>query len=77
MKILESIICEVITDHLTENNVLSLKQYVFIHGHSTVLQMLHCLNHCSETVARGGVIDVIYLHYAKAFDSVPPPLPAV
>ncbi|KAK4329292.1 hypothetical protein Pmani_000326 [Petrolisthes manimaculis] len=70
-KILESIICEVLLDHMLKNNALSPKQYGFIHGRSTVLQMLHYLNHCYEIVARDGVVDVIYLDYAKAFDSVP------
>ena len=36
-----------------------------------MLQLLHYLDYCLEVMARGGVVDVVYLDYAKAFDSVP------
>lgn len=70
-KILESFISEALLDHLKKNNALSPKQYGFVHGRSTVLQMLHYLNQCCEVMSGGGVVDVAYLDYAKAFDSVP------
>lgn len=35
-----------------------------------MLQLLHYLDHCFKVAAEGGVSDIIYLDYARAFDSV-------
>ena len=34
-------------------------------------QLLYYLDQCVATIAEGGVIDTIYLDFAKAFDTVP------
>ena len=34
-------------------------------------QLLYYLDNCISTIAEGGVIDTIYLDFAKAFDTVP------
>ena len=34
-------------------------------------QLLKYLNKCVETIVDGGVVDSIYIDFAKAFDSVP------
>ncbi len=70
-KILESIICEAMLNHITINNALSRKQCGFIHGHFTILQLLLYLDYCSEVMARGGKLDEIYLDYGKTFHSAP------
>jgi len=55
-------------EHLLRNKYLSNKQYGFVHGRSTLLNMLH---QWTEELKSGGQIDVIYTDYEKAFDKVP------
>ena len=68
---MESFIREKIMKHLIDENLLSSKQYGFISGRSTTLQLLNYIDKCVKTIAEGGVIDIIYFDFAKAFDSVP------
>ena len=56
--------------HLQVENLLSDKQFGFINGRSTTLQLLNYLDKCADIIARG-VVDTIYLDFAKAFDAVP------
>ena len=70
-KIMESIIKEAVLKHMVENNLLSPKQFGFISGRSTVTQLLKYLNKCVDILVSGGVVDAIYLDFAKAFDTVP------
>ena len=57
--------------HLHQNKLLSPKQYGFISGRSTTIQLLHYLDKCINTIVEGSVVDVIYFDFAKAFDKVP------
>ena len=68
---MESIIKEAVLKHMAENNLLSPKQFGFISGRSTVTQLLKYLNKCVDILVSGGVVDAIYLDFAKAFDTVP------
>ena len=52
-------------------NLLSTKQHGFTSGRSTTTQLLNYLDKCVETIVDGGVVDSIYMDFAKAFDSVP------
>ena len=70
-KIMESFIRERVLMHLRDQNLLSDKQYGFISGRSTTTQLLNYLDKCISTIVDGGVVDSIYLDFAKAFDSVP------
>ena len=70
-KIMESCIRDEILLHLQVNNLLSTRQYGFLHGRSTVTQLLNYLDKCANVIADGGVVDSIYLDFAKAFDTVP------
>ena len=47
------------------------KQYGFITGRSTMLQLLHMLDKWTECLEKGGQIDAIYTDFEKAFDKVP------
>ena len=58
-------------NHLLENNLLSTKQHGFITGLSTVTQLLKNFDKCAGVFAAGEVVDVIYLDFEKAFDTVP------
>ena len=47
------------------------KQFGFITGRSTVLQLLHVLNIWIEILDQGGDLEVVYCDFMKAFDKVP------
>ena len=70
-KILESIIRDAVMKHMIKNNLLSNKQYGFISGRSTVLQLLHVLDTWMDILDSGGMVDVIYCDFMRAFDTVP------
>lgn len=70
-KTLESIVRDHITKHMTENKLFSSKQFGFISGRSTTLQLLHVLDIWSEILDQGGELDAIYCDFMKAFDKVP------
>ena len=57
--------------HIQELKLLICKQFGFISGRSTFTQLLTYLDNCVKTIGEGGVIDTIYLDFAKAFDTVP------
>ena len=57
--------------HFKDNNLFSKKQYGFITGRSTVLQLLNILDIWTAALEEGGCIDVIYTDFEKAFDKVP------
>ena len=71
-KILESIIVDKLMNYLTSNNLISNKQYGFINGRSTSLQLLNLLDKWTKHLDnnREGV-DIIYTDFEKAFDKVP------
>ena len=70
-KVMESLVREAIVNFLTTNNLLSDKQFGFIGGRSTTLQLLNFLEFCTDVMSDRGVTDTVYLDFAKAFDSVP------
>ena len=70
-RIMESFLKDAIMMHLVENNLLSPQQHGFVHGRSTVTQLLTYLECCAKKVANGEVVDVVYLDFQKAFDTVP------
>ena len=70
-KIMERFIKEEIMNHVTNNKLLSTKQYGFISGRSTTTQLLRYLDECINNIVDGGVVDTIYLDFAKAFDTIP------
>ena len=53
------------------NNLLSNKQFGFIWGRSTLLQLLHVLDRWTTILDNGGEVDVIFCDFQKAFDKVP------
>ena len=59
-------------NYLTSNNLISNKQYGFINGRSTSLQLLNLLDKWTKHLDnnREGV-DIIYTDFEKAFDKVP------
>ena len=70
-KLMERILRKKITTHLEENNLLSDCQHGFTHKRSCLTNMLESLEDWTETLDRGDKLDIIYLDYRKAFDTVP------
>ena len=62
---------ERILTHLKMNNLLSKRQFGFLGGRSTILQLLTFLDKCVDALSRGNVTDAVYIDFQKAFDTVP------
>lgn len=69
-KIFETLIREEIMTHMKTHSLFSEKQYGFISGRSTVLQLLKVLDRWTEFIDEGYAVDVIYCDFQKAFDRV-------
>ena len=70
-KVMETLLREEIMQHMKENKLFSNKQFGFISGRSTLLQLIKVLDSWTEAVDDGLAIDVVYLDFMKAFDRVP------
>ena len=70
-KIMESFVKKVIIDHLTNQNLISSKQFGFINGRSSMSQPLNFVDKCADIIAGKRIADTIYFDFAKAFDTVP------
>ena len=70
-KIMEAAVRETILTHLRRNSLLSTRQFGFLGGRSTILQLLTFLDKCVGAISRGNVTDIVYLDFQKAFDTVP------
>ena len=70
-KLMEYFVKGSIMTHMRAENLLSSKQYGFINGGSTTIQLSSYLDKCIDTIVSGGIVDTIYFDFAKAFDSVP------
>jgi hypothetical protein len=57
--------------YFLNNKLFSNKQYGFIKGRSTALQLLNMLDKWTKYLEEGGQIDAIYTDFEKAFDKVP------
>jgi len=62
---MEKLVKKQIVSHMTKNKLFSKKQFGFISGRSTTLQLLKVMND------NGGSIDSVYMDFMKAFDKVP------
>jgi len=69
-KVMENIVRENIVEHMQKNTLFSDKQYGFILGRSTVLQLLTVIDRWTEILDKGGAVDVAYCDFMKAFDKV-------
>ncbi len=70
-KIMESIIRDHMLEHMQRNYILSDRQYGFVGGRSTALQLMKVFEEWTDILDSGGELDVIYMDFMKAFDSVP------
>ena len=70
-KILESIIKDQLMCHLESNELLSKDQHGFRSRRSCTSQLLEVIDEWSISFEEGKPVDVLYLDFKKAFDSVP------
>jgi hypothetical protein len=72
-KVMESIIRENVLKHLEQHKLISVHQHGFVSKKSTCTQLLECETDMSKYLRRESGVDVIYLDFAKAFDTVSHP----
>ena len=70
-KVLERIIVCHILRHLNTNQLYAAQQHGFLPKKSITTNLLEALNIWTEALMHNLPVDVIYLDYAKAFDTVP------
>jgi len=68
---MESLIKDHVMNYLTTHNLISPYQFGFMAGRSCTTQLLHVLDYITKHLDSGHSVDVIYLDFQKAFDSVP------
>ena len=69
-KIMEGIIRERITGHLTNHKLISPSQHGFVKKKACVTNLLECQNVVSGLLNEGKSVDVLYTDFEKAFDKV-------
>ena len=70
-KIMESVIRDSLVKHMMENNLFCDQQHGFVLGRSCMTQLLVTLEPWTKLQDSGAPIDVIYLDFKKAFDTIP------
>lgn len=70
-KVMEKLVRERVLKHLQNNNLISGEQHGFVPGRSTITQLLDVMDDWTKIIDDGGSVDIIYMDYQKAFDSVP------
>ena len=70
-KILESIVRDRLVRHLDQNNVVTSPQHGFVKRKSCVTNLLEFMEDATFCLDNGYGVDVIFLDFSKAFDTVP------
>jgi len=70
VKILEAIVRSELLNFLIENNILNCQKHGFMNSKSCLTNLLETFEDWTRAVDEGHGVDVIYLDYSKAFDSV-------
>ena len=70
-KLMEKIISKQMMEHILVNDILPKQQHGFLQGKSTSTNLLEALNVWIEMQEHNLPVDIIYLDYSKAFDTVP------
>lgn len=70
-KVMEKVMRDHMVAHLLKNNLIRSSQHGSQQGRSTTTNLLEYLEKLTEFLDTGENFDIIYLDFAKAFDSVP------
>ena len=68
---MEKLVRDQLLSHFDKNDLLTNKQYGFISGRSTTIQLIRVLEEWTEALDAGVGVDCVYMDYQKAFDTVP------
>ena len=68
---MESVIKEAILSYIESNNLITEHQHGFVSDRSCLTNLLEVLEAWTRILDSGYGVDVIYLDYKKAFDTVP------
>ena len=66
----EKIICEMLSAHLEQNNLLFDYQFGFRKKRSTTLAILEFVNRTTDSIDDGGTSMGVFLDLSKSFDTV-------
>ena len=69
-KIMETVIKDQILDFLLHNKLISKHQHGFMRQHSTATNLLECAHEWIVGLSNSNNIDVVYVDFSKAFDSI-------
>ena len=69
-RLMENIVKGQLLSYLLNKNLISKQQHAFIVRHSTTTNLLECLHDWSVTLNAGNSVDVIYIDFRRAFDSI-------
>nr|CAD2209582.1 unnamed protein product [Meloidogyne enterolobii]CAD2209606.1 unnamed protein product [Meloidogyne enterolobii] len=70
-RVLERIIAQQLTKFLEDNKFFNKNQFGFLKSRSTTTQLLSTMDDFYNAIQDGYSIDIIYIDFAKAFDTVP------
>ena len=70
-KLMESLLRDSILEHMQYFNLLCDAQHGFVPRRSCASQLLSCMEDWTKSIEQGQPVDVAYLDFYKAFDSVP------
>ena len=70
-KVIERIISESISEHVKSNSLQCSQQHGFTTGRSSTTNLLEAVKTLSEALSHNVPVDVIFLDYAKAYDTLP------
>ncbi len=69
-KIVETILKEKLLSHLSQLSLLTTGQHGFLPRRSTVIHLLSVEETVTRWLDEGDTVEIVYLDFAKAFDSV-------
>jgi hypothetical protein len=69
-KVMEQILLEHMTAHVTRYALLCPSQFGFTKGRSCTSQLLRYVDYVSDALNDGDIVDSVYFDFKKAFDSV-------
>ena len=70
-KVMDSIVRDELVTHMITNGLFADEQHGFSPGRSCITQLLYVLEEWTEMLDCGKPVDVVYMDFQKAFDSVP------
>ncbi len=69
-RVFERVLMEHLMFHLLSQKLISDQQFGFLKRRSTELQLLSCIEQWTKSLDEGLLTDIIYIDFAKAFDTV-------